>query len=164
MSALPAFIPAPDDEDHVMDTLGFSVWGAYEGAWSGTSTWLSDAPLPDDVPKGMRRRLPENLPFLERAADAVGEGRTRPAVLLAPEVEDGITSLPIQGEAFSVDPNYVAHIVRTIDPDRSGGWQLTELVQQFGQGLPSMAPLLVYVIDGNLRAVVAPKRSKEQAA
>lgn len=154
----PAFIPGEDDEDPIMDGLGFWAWGIYEGEWSGTTTWLADAPLPDEVHVSIRRPLPETFTGITRVREAVKAGRVQPVTLLAPIVRDsGHVVLPLAEADYDVDPNFVAHIARAIP---GGTWMLTEpeLAMRDSQDkkLEDAQPALVWVVDGEPRGLIAP--------
>lgn len=157
---LPAFIPAEDDEGDV-DTLGFWHYGAYRGEWSGTTCWLADAPLPECA-QSIQRDLPEMPPAVAEVKQAVAEGQVTPAVLLAPVVNSsGWAMLPIQGTEFDANPNFVAHIARTIP---GGEWMLTGDLAPMVEDKSRRFPVLVYVVDGEARAMVSPSRITVEAA
>lgn len=151
---LPAFIPRNDDDDPVLDGLGFWGWGAYEGEWSGTSTWLADAPLPEEAKPLARpmEKLPEYVEDVRRAARS---GELRPVKLLAPIVSaKGWVALPVEDADYDVDPNYVAHIARAIP---GGRWMVSDAIVKVRHGgrPHDPAPVLVWVVDGEARAIVA---------
>lgn len=152
--SVPAFITQPGEESE-FDRLGFWHYGIVRGAWSGCPCWLADAPLPEvAVVEAVVKALPDPLPVLEWVRDQVAVGATRPAVLLAPiDDGDGFALLPVQGADLAVDPNFVAHIARTLT---GGEWRLTEPYENPDSGIS--VPLLVWVVDGAARGMIMPRR------
>jgi hypothetical protein len=154
----PAFIDQPGDEAE-MDRLGFWDWGTYRGEWSGTSAWLADMPLPEGVfVEEMVKEMTSVPPVVTNAKEAVAAGHVEPVVLLAPiQTKGGYVMLPVQGHPFDVNPNFVAHIERGMP---GGTWHITTKpigkMKERKKVPGGHAAVLVYVIDGEARALIAP--------
>lgn len=148
-----AFIPHHSDEGP-FDYLGFWHHGILRGEWSGTAVWLADMPLPQDyIVEGIVRDFASLPEVVGDVRAAVAEGRTAPAVFLGPvESASGWAVLPVQGQPFDANPNFVAHIERGIP---GGEWFVTTEPVAKMRDAPHHA-VLVYVVDGEARGLVAP--------
>ena len=156
-----AFMKQPGDE-HMLDQLGFWDFGRFRGEWSGTSAWLADMPLPMDVIGDLPvTDMTSTLPAITRVREAVAAGDFTPTTIGAPrEAEGGHVKLELSGYDKGVDPNFVAHIERGMP---GGVWAIVHAEAKM-KNEDEAHDVVVYIVDGVARALVAPSHWKRPEA